>query len=203
MKVKNSTYSNPQTLRLCMKRNISWSEVYFFRPRGQCEGSFSNCGIKGPGSSGGIQTHRGVWLGSADALLVKHKAAILWNTDQLWDKFREIKPPDLERAAADGGRNVSGILRGWYVEGKWRQDWGQKVKNKDVHMDKIFIYPDSRIVSPLSSDSGKGADYSGAAATSYRSPTEVKQACLLVNFLIRICLKSCKGVNIVAQYAVK
>ena len=161
----------------------------FLRRRGQSEGSFSNCGIPGPGSSAGIQTPRGVWLGSADALLVEHKAAMLWNTEQLWDEFREIKPPDLERAAADGGGNISGVFRGWYVEGKGRRDWGRKVKNKVVDMDEIFIYPDSRRVSPLSSDSGRGADYSGAAATSYRSPPEVKQAYLLVNFLIRICSK--------------
>lgn len=32
---------------------------------------------------------------------------------------------------------------------------------------------DSRMISPLSSDSGRGADYSGPAMTSYRSPTEV------------------------------
>lgn len=38
---------------------------------------------------------------------------------------------------------------------------------------KFFFSSDSMMISPLSSDSGRGATYSGPAVTSYRSPTEV------------------------------
>lgn len=38
---------------------------------------------------------------------------------------------------------------------------------------KYFFSSDSMMISPLSSDSGRGAAYSGPAVTSYRSPTEV------------------------------
>lgn len=45
-----------------------------------------------------------------------------------------------------------------------------------TQLEHLFIYlPDlvRRMISPLSSDSGRGADYSGPAVTSCRSPTEV------------------------------
>lgn len=49
---------------------------------------------------------------------------------------------------------------------------------KDIYTLLKYFFPDSalRVISPLSSDSGRGADYSGPVITSYRSYTEVTKA---------------------------
>lgn len=114
-----------QTIRQSVETNISLS-FGVCRTWRKCEGPPTQRGL---GSTRRIRIFRGLWQNSADTIFIQQRAADRRKTSRPRVELREIQLSPLEREAADGGWNVSRILRVRYVEdrGGYKCRWKENV----------------------------------------------------------------------------
>lgn len=114
-----------QTIRQSVETNISLS-FGVSRTWRKCEDPPTQRGL---GSTRRIRIFRGLWQNSADTIFIQQRAADRRKTSRPRVELREIQLSRLEREAADGGWNVSRILRVRYVEdrGGYKCRWKENV----------------------------------------------------------------------------